>query len=213
MEIKIIIIGIQLFALISSIILHEIAHGYIAFIFGDNTAKNLGRLTLNPVPHIDPLGSILLPGILMVTGAPILIGWAKPVPVNPRYFKNPYRDMMWVAIAGPLTNITIAVICSIILKSIPADLINQSQLSAMLIFSFALKTFIQINLVLALFNLFPIPPLDGSRILMNFLPSHLQSKLHEFERYGFLVIFLLAYLGLFHTIFRVVLTPLFAILL
>lgn len=172
--------------LIFSIVCHEVAHGYVALFLGDPTAKNQGRLTLNPISHIDPVGSLLLPGLAFISGSSLLFGWAKPVPIQPHYFKNPKRGMMWVALAGPFINLVIASLAFTVFK--------------LGIEQYYTWTFIQINLVLALFNLFPIPPLDGSRILVYFLPEKAQTFFNRIEPYGFLIIFGLAYLGLFSAI-------------
>ena len=146
---------ISLVILVVSIIFHEVAHGYVAYKFGDPTSKNLGRITLNPIPHIDPIGSLLLPGLMIVTNSPILFGWAKPVPINTRYFKNPIRDMMWVAIAGPLTNISLAIVASTLYNILPLQGIQHSY--GLYLTASILVSCVQINLILAIFNLFPIP--------------------------------------------------------
>lgn len=197
---------ITIIVLIFSIILHELAHGAIAFLFGDPTAKQAGRLTLNPIPHIDILGSILLPAMFFISGSPIMIGWAKPVPVDPRYFKNPIQDMMWVGLSGPLTNISIAVICSLLLRGF-APVYNPTQFW-MTIIIYILIISIKINLILAIFNLIPIPPLDGSRVLIFFVPNHAKDFLERLEPFGFLIIFLLAYMNFLDPIFRLFLEPL-----
>ncbi len=146
--------------LIFSVILHEVAHGYMAQYLGDPTAKLQGRLTLNPLVHIDPIGSILLPAILLLTHSPILIGYAKPVPYNPYNLRGRYGEGL-VAFAGPATNILIAVIFGLIIRG------AQAQLGVDLITAFA--TICYINLLLALFNLIPLPPLDGSKVLSTLL--------------------------------------------
>ncbi|HRU24211.1 MAG TPA: site-2 protease family protein, partial [Candidatus Latescibacteria bacterium] len=142
---------------IMAVTIHEVSHGYIAWKLGDPTAHYAGRLTLNPIAHIDPIGALML----VLVG----FGWAKPVPVNPGYFKNPRRGMMWVALAGPVSNILFAVVFALVLKAVFAF---SSEYTAAL---FPLLRFgIVINVVLAAFNMIPIPPLDGSRVLANFLP-------------------------------------------
>lgn len=175
------------FILFFSIVLHEVAHGYVAFRFGDNTAKIRGRLTLNPLKHIDPLGTILLPLLLLFSGTHFIIGWAKPVPVNPANFYNRRRDMLWVGLAGPLTNFTLAFICSLIFKITPTSFVLLKHL---------LLLAVQLNLLLGLFNLIPIPPLDGSRAVAYFLHGKAAYWYDRIENYGLLIIFILAYTGL-----------------
>jgi len=178
--------------LLMALTFHEFAHGYIAYRLGDPTAKNEGRLTLNPLKHLDPIGTIAF--------FFIKFGWAKPVPVNPAYFKNPKRDMLWVALAGPATNLALAVISAIVTKLvwaaasfIPYSTIAEAvlvPLNSMLIAS------VWINLVLCIFNFLPIPPLDGSRILAGILPDDLAQSYQQIERYGFIIILVLAFSGL-----------------
>ena len=188
-------IGIQLVSLLIAIILHEIAHGYVAFRYGDPTAKNLGRLSINPIRHIDPMGSLLVPGLLMLTGSSVLFGWAKPVSIQPRYFKRPSYHMMLVALAGPLTNFTLAALAGLFFKLILTSqnsIISLSPLT-MTIAIQGIFYFIQLNVLLGIFNLIPIPPLDGSRILSHFSPSSVSRILDRLEPYGFAII----YIGLF----------------
>ncbi len=199
----------QFVILIISVIFHEIAHGYVAARFGDPTARMAGRLTLNPIPHIDPIGSVLLPAVFLLTGSSVFIGWAKPVPVNSRYFKRPVVDMMWVALAGPLTNLTIAFVASLILKALYAGI----PLGAVSVVGIGLILTIQLNIVLAVFNLCPIPPLDGSRIIAPFLPEAWRHAMDKMEPYGILIVFGLAYLGLFNLVFSFFLPPILSLLL
>ncbi len=190
---------ISIVVLIFSVIIHELAHGWIADKFGDPTPRMAGRLTWNPIPHIDPVGSILVPGILLITGAHFFIGWAKAVPINPSNFQNPSRHMMWVALAGPLSNISILTIGVLILKGVLATTSGSSiVVSAVISFLIIL---IQTNMVLALFNLMPIPPLDGSRIVANFIPPAAQDMMYKYEGYGMLLIIAGAYFGFFSPIF------------
>lgn len=178
--------------LLLALTVHEFAHGYIAYRLGDPTAKNAGRLTLNPLKHLDPIGTIAF--------FFIKFGWAKPVPVNPAYFRNPKKDMLWVALAGPATNLGLAIISAIVTKFIwtLASMLPYTAaaeailvpLNAMLIAS------VWINLVLCIFNFLPIPPLDGSRILMGLLPDDLARSYLQVERYGFIIILVLAFSGL-----------------
>ncbi len=177
--------------LLLALTVHEFAHGYIAYRLGDPTAKNLGRLTLNPLKHLDPIGTIAF--------FFIKFGWAKPVPINPAYFKNPKKDMLWVALAGPATNLGLAIISAIVTKliwalasSLPYSTMAEAilvPLNAMLIAS------VWINLVLCIFNFLPIPPLDGSRILTGLLPDDLARSYLQVERYGFIIILVLAFSG------------------
>lgn len=166
---------ILIIIIVYSIILHEIAHGYVAYRLGDPTAKLSGRLTLNPISHIDPIGTILLPFITFFFSG-FIFGWAKPVPYNPFYLKNPQRDAKLVGLAGPLTNISLALIFAFFLRV--GFLPNLTD-----IFYFALR----INLLLAIFNLLPIPPLDGSKLYLTSLPIQVQAYL---EQIGFIFVFL-----------------------
>ena len=171
-----------------AVVIHEYAHGWIAWRLGDSTAKNQGRLTLNPVAHIDPIGTILLPLLLLVTHSPVVFGWAKPVPVNFLSLKNPKQDMIWVGLAGPTANILVAILLSFILKFF---IITGAHVLVEI-----LKTGIIINLVLAVFNILPIPPLDGSRVVMGILPRDLAMQYAKLGPYGFIIIFGLLYLGI-----------------
>ena len=180
--------------------LHEIAHGAVAYKLGDPTAAQRGRLTLNPIKHIDPFMTILLPVLLVMAKSPVVFGGAKPVPVNPMYFKNPRRGMMWVAFAGPFTNICLALISMMLYKNYGMALMQASGSIPPILLGW-LQISIIINVVLALFNLFPILPLDGGRILAGFLPSKISRAMHKLERYGLLIIFLLLYLGVFGKVF------------
>ncbi|WP_320172678.1 site-2 protease family protein [Maridesulfovibrio sp.] len=170
---------------------HEAAHGFAAYLLGDPTAKQAGRLTLNPVKHLDPMGTLAL----VLTR---MIGWAKPVPVNPMYFKNPQRDMMLVALAGPAANMTLAVMFSIVVKVILSlDVNSMSPLMLRILEPSVMiaNAGVIINLALCFFNLLPIPPLDGSKILAGFLPREAAFKFMSF-RYGFVIVIVLAMLGL-----------------
>lgn len=170
---------------------HEFAHGYVAYKLGDPTAKLLGRLTLNPLKHLDPIGTIAF--------FFIKFGWAKPVPVNPRHFKHPQKDMLWVALAGPATNLILAVLSAVATKLlwamaplIPANALTQGllvPLNGMLVAS------VWINLVLCIFNFLPIPPLDGSKILMGVLPPKIAYEYQKVDKYGFVLLIILAFSG------------------
>ncbi len=181
---------ILILILFISITFHEWAHGWIAYKLGDPTPKQSGRLSLNPLVHIDPLGTIILPLILLVVstrliGQPLAIGYAKPVPINPYHFKNPKRDVALVGLSGPLTNISIALLLSLLIRS------------GFPLFTQALVLGIMVNLILAIFNLIPIPPLDGSKILISFLPNDLARHYLKLEPYGFFIIILLIMSGFF----------------
>ncbi|MFA5879412.1 MAG: site-2 protease family protein [Candidatus Margulisiibacteriota bacterium] len=199
---------IQLAILIYAIIFHEVAHGYAAYYFGDRTAKYMGRLTLNPIPHIDLVGSILLPAVFLASGAGIILGWAKPVPINDNNFNNPKKDMLLVALAGPCANILLALLASAILKIGGLLGIQYYEIINMI-----LIFVIQLNLVLALFNLIPIPPLDGSHILEYFLSYKAKYYYEQFAPYGIIVIFALAYFGILGQILSVFLIPLMRFLI
>lgn len=171
---------------------HEFAHGLVAYNLGDPTAQRAGRLTLNPLKHLDPIGTIAF--------FLIKIGWAKPVPVNPLYFRNPKKDMLLVALAGPLTNFVLAVISALLLKFslLLVSLFKYTAAAQMLLLplSAMLLASVWINLVLCFFNFLPIPPLDGSRILVGLLPDRLAASYQKLEKYGFILILLLAYSGI-----------------
>ncbi len=169
------------FILLYSIILHEIAHGKVAGMMGDDTARMYGRLTLNPIPHLDLFGT-MLPIFLLMSGSPIVFGWAKPVQINPHNFVDYKRGMIWVSAAGILTNLLIAWTLATILKFIPTNT------DLLYIFARALAFGVRINIVLAIFNLLPIPPLDGSRLLSMFLPSEYSEYIYRMEPYGFFIL-------------------------
>ena len=182
--------------LLFSIIIHECAHGWVAERCGDPTARLSGRLTLNPLPHIDLMGTIVLPLLLVMTRSPIIFGWAKPVPVNFANLRNPKQDMIWVALAGPASNIIFALLCAVALK------LGIGTLHP--IVSFLLAYVVFINLLLAIFNLVPIPPLDGSKILMGLLPPQQAYSYSRIEPFGFIIIIGLLFMGFLRLIFNVV---------
>lgn len=185
---------IWIIPIILAITLHEAAHGYAALRFGDDTALRAGRVSLNPLRHVDPLGTILIPGLLLLSGAPFLFGYAKPVPVNFWRLNHPKRDMVWVAVAGPGMNIALAAISGALLHGVPFlppflstwatdNLVNS----------------IQINAVLAVFNMLPLPPLDGGRVAVGLLPRPLALPLARIERWGLGIVigllFILPWIG------------------
>jgi Zn-dependent protease len=171
----------EIIILVFSAIIHEYMHGFMAERLGDTTAKDAGRLTLNPIPHIDLFGSILLPLLMIVSGSGIVFGWAKPVPFNPYRLRDQKYGPAKVAIAGPLGNLILAVMFSLVLRLFPGmDSILASFIGLI----------VYINLMLMVFNLLPIPPLDGSKVLAAFLPVKMQLKLFELERYGLIIVLL-----------------------
>jgi Zn-dependent protease len=181
-----------------------VAHGWVALRCGDKTAWMLGRLTLNPIKHIDPIGTILVPGLLLISFTGFIFGWAKPVPVNSRNLRNPKRDMAYVAVAGPAANVLMAIAWALIARI--AVTINVESVSLPLIYMGAAG--ITINLVLALVNLLPIPPLDGSRIMASLLPNRWAWYYNQIERFGFIILIAMLYTGVLSSILGY---PLFAL--
>jgi len=194
----------MLVPLVAAVVLHEFAHGWVANFFGDQTAKSLGRLTINPLPHIDLWGSILVPLMLSLVPGGVVFGWAKPVPINPSQLHNPRRDMAFVALAGPLMNLFLAIVSGLLLllffyldPTIQANWPPQpgveprNDLLGMMLVpltAMALSSMI-VNIVLLSFNLLPFPPLDGSRVLRSLLPHQPALLLNRLEPYGMLIIF------------------------
>jgi Zn-dependent protease len=191
-------IAIWALPVLLAIVFHEVAHGWVAYHLGDSTAARMGRLTLNPIAHVDLFGTILIPLLLIVSNAPFLFGYAKPVPVNFQNLRNPKRDMIWVALAGPATNFLLAFTCVLLLKFLAPMIAKGSPdgLSASIFdffvpVVFMLERGILINIVLAVFNLLPLPPLDGGRVLVGLLPEPFSSMLGRIEPFGFLILLLL----------------------
>jgi Zn-dependent protease len=193
--------------LIVSVILHEISHGVVALWCGDDTAKRAGRLTLDPRPHIDPVGSVLLPGLMVLSGAPAF-GWAKPVPVNPSRLRRPRQQMLWVGLVGPGTNFTIMMIAACVFRFFHASLnlgpfvegrftLGPAPLAFVVVISFAYA-----NLFLGVFNLLPIPPLDGSSLIERILPRTSLPTWYRVRQYGFLILF--AAVFLFHLLDHII---------
>ena len=169
--------------LVLAITFHEAAHGFVAHRLGDNTAWQLGRVSFNPLRHIDPFGTLILPAMLLFAHSPFLFGYAKPVPVNYRNLKNPKLDMVWVALAGPVTNILLALAAALAVHALPLAPASSAQWIAD-----NLKNAILINAVLAVFNMMPIPPLDGGRVAVGLLPRPLALPLARLEPYGMLIL-------------------------
>jgi Zn-dependent protease len=171
-----------------AVTLHEAAHGFVAYHFGDDTAWRAGRVTANPLKHVDPFGTIILPAMLMLLRSPFLFGYAKPVPVNFQRLDRPRRDMVWVALAGPGTNVLLAIISGLLIYSLPmfpagaADWLKLNLENSMVI-----------NVVLCVFNMLPLPPLDGGRVAVGLLPNALALPLARLERYGILILLLLLF--------------------
>ncbi|MGR9072952.1 MAG: site-2 protease family protein [Gammaproteobacteria bacterium] len=189
-------IVVWLLPVLFAITVHEVAHGWMAKRCGDKTAWMLGRLTLNPIKHIDPIGTILVPGILLISFTGFIFGWAKPVPVVARNLKNPKRDMAYVAAAGPVSNLLMALAWALIARI--GVVIEAEFISLPLIYMGVAG--ISINLVLALINLLPIPPLDGSRILASLLPARWAWHYNRLERFGLLFLLLLLATGGLQTV-------------
>lgn len=191
-------LALSIIILLFSVILHEVMHGVVALKFGDQTAWRAGRLTLNPIPHIDLFGTILLPAILIISGASILLGWAKPVPVNPLNFSNLRRGELMVSAAGILANFSLSLAAAVIfhiLNTLPQKF--PALVGDLLAFT------ILINLVLGIFNLLPIPPLDGSKVLLSQLPYKLAKEYQRMEAYGFILLLLLLVTGILGFVFDI----------
>lgn len=188
-------IAIYALPVIFAITLHEAAHGYVAKHFGDMTAYSQGRISLNPLRHIDPIGTVLVPLITMVLGG-ILFGWAKPVPVNFANLRHPKKDMLWVALAGPGANLIMALIWGAVMKL--ATVMPESSLA--LPMALMGKAGITINAVLMVLNLLPVPPLDGGRVAVSLLPSRLAYRYAQLEPYGMIILVTLLFTGLLNFI-------------
>jgi Zn-dependent protease len=177
---------IQIVPFFMAIVFHEFGHGFVAKMWGDRTATDAGRLTLNPLAHVDPIGTVAIPMINMVTGIPLLFGWAKPVPINPTRFRKYRPGLFWVSLAGPGTNVIVGFFSALMFgafyKFVPSDFSLYEPLMKMLIAA------IQINFALALFNLLPLPPLDGAKIVESFVGYEGGKILQQLERYSFFIL-------------------------
>jgi Zn-dependent protease len=195
---------------ILAITLHEAAHGWAAERLGDDTARRMGRVTFNPIAHVDPLGTILLPAFLLFAGAPFLFGWAKPVPVAFHRLRNPKRDMIWVAVAGPGVNIALALVAAFV-----ARLWGQLEANTFSLWVYEnLNNAVIVNIVLAVFNMLPLPPLDGGRVVTGLLPLRLARRFARLEPYGIFILIGVAFLlPMLLREFGIAINPLAAILL
>ena len=201
--IKAILVPVFLFA----VVIHEYAHGWVAEKCGDPTARLSGRLTLNPIPHIDLMGTIILPLLLIMMKSPFIIGWAKPVPIDFHNFRNPKQDIIRVGLAGPLSNIILAILCAFLLRAGVGRIrtLDFSNLELINILGIFLVFSVFINILLAVFNMVPIPPLDGSRVLTGLLPPQAAYSYNKLESFGFLIIiFVLFFLGLIRILLIIV---------
>lgn len=191
-------IAVWVLPVVFAVTVHEVAHGYVACLLGDKTAKILGRLTLNPIKHIDLIGTIILPAVLLLLNTGIILGWAKPVPINPYNFANYRRDSALVALAGPLANLLMAIAWASIAKISYILLINGlSGVQAIYLMGMA---GISINLMLMVLNLLPIPPLDGSHIVASLLPPRIAVRYSNISSFGFIILIFLIYLGLINIV-------------
>jgi Zn-dependent protease len=183
---------LQLFFLFFSVVIHECAHGWIAYLRGDSTAKEEGRLTLNPLPHIDPFGTVIWPLLQWFTAGHVFFAYAKPVPVNSAQFKNPRRDILWVGLAGPASNFLLGLISGVLVRFYLDNMILLPKIIVHPLIMFSI-----LNMWLAFVNLIPVPPLDGSRILAGLLPRRFLPVLFQIERVGIFVILLLIFTDFF----------------
>lgn len=191
------------FAFVIGITLHEFAHAWTANRLGDSTARHAGRLTLNPIAHLDPIGTVLVPALLVVMGSRFIFGWAKPVPMNPYNFRDRNRGIILVSLAGPGGNLAIAVVAAVLFRFLGAA---EPSLALLLMWM------VYINVFLAFFNLIPVPPLDGSKVLAGLLPGRQEWLIH-LEKYGMIILLLLIFTGLIGRLVEFVVIPLSSFLL
>ncbi|MBK9322478.1 MAG: site-2 protease family protein [Bdellovibrionaceae bacterium] len=185
-------IGVYYVPFLFALCFHEFAHGWVAKMRGDNTAQMMGRLTMNPGAHIDILGTVVLPLMAIVFNSPIFFGWAKPVPVNARNLKSPRKDMFWVALAGPLSNLLLAIVAAFVIGFIARFFAITEVVKSLVQI---LNVFIMTNLFLAVFNLIPLNPLDGGKVIARFLPAHINYKLEQNEQVTSLILMVLVLTG------------------
>lgn len=195
-------IGIYFIPFLFALCFHEFAHGWVARRRGDNTAEVMGRLTMNPIAHMDMIGTLILPLVSIVLATPIFFGWAKPVPVNSRNLKNPRVDMFWIALAGPISNLLLALVGSFLIALVAKYFLAVSYAGGLIEI---LKTFIVTNLFLAFFNLLPMHPLDGGKVLARFLPAHWNHKLEQNEHITSMILMGLVLTG----VLRILAVPVF----
>jgi len=177
---------IPITALLAAVIIHECCHGWAAYKLGDPTAKDAGRLTINPLAHVDPIGTIIVPIGLALLHSPVVFGWAKPVPINFYNLRNPKRDIIWVSLAGPASNFLAAILISFAVPFV----------SGIPFLNYLVSSFVLVNLVLAIFNIIPVAPLDGSKVLFGLLPPRYAQFYARLEPYGMILLIALLYLGL-----------------
>ncbi|MFB0507281.1 MAG: site-2 protease family protein [Thermodesulfobacteriota bacterium] len=195
-------ISIYLIPTLLAIILHEISHGWVADRLGDSTARYSGRLTLNPLAHIDLFGTVILPLVLLISGG-FIFGYAKPVPINPYNLRNPRRDIIWISLAGILTNLALAAVSAMVFRIMVSTVLGSWTLIVTPLLMM-LRASVMINIVLAVFNAIPIPPLDGSRVLAHLLPPHQSAVFSKLEPYGFIIILFLFFTGMIDFIWPII---------
>jgi Zn-dependent protease len=187
-DINLVQVLIAFLVLVFSLTVHESAHAWTAGRLGDPTGRRLGRVSLNPAAHVDPVGTLLFPLLAMITHLPI-IGWARPVPVDARYLRNPRRDFLFIAAAGPLSNLALAVVAAAALRAVPAEPEAIGRMAVAAPLALVASVGLQINLLLAIFNMIPVPPLDGSSVVAGLVPERVAAGLDRLRPYGFLVLY------------------------